>query len=153
MGLTIFQCVGWVKRITPPLSKICCFSVSAGWRGGLRHYPDPVAASNLQQAGEQQPHLPLQAQQPRQFTLSFHFRFLLPVFYFRLFFPLFPLSLKTFSIPLPVFPPIPTFRFIFFIVLCFRFPISGFPLPLSCFLLGPSGFQYSFHSILLSYSL
>jgi hypothetical protein len=108
-----------------------CFSVSAGWRGGLRHYPDPVAAPDLQQAGEQQPHLSLQAQQPRQYLLSFHFLFLLPVFYFRLFLPLFPLSLTASRIPLPVSPPISDFLF----SLRFMLPVSYIRilLPLSCF--------------------
>jgi hypothetical protein len=65
-----------------------CFSVSAGWGGGLRHNPDPVATSNLQQAREQHPHLPLQAQQPRQYTPAFP----LPVLASGFLFPVVPLN-------------------------------------------------------------
>jgi hypothetical protein len=153
--LAIFQCVGWVARITPPLSKSCWlyFSVSAGWRGGLRHYPDPVTAPDLQQAREQQPHLPLQAQQPRQYLLSFHFRFFLPVFYFQLFLLLVPLSLKTSRIPLPVFSTNVRLFVLFFssfYASCFlhpdfhfHFPASGYPLPV-----GPQRvFSLSFYSV------
>ncbi len=65
-----------------------CYSVSAGWRGGFRHNPDPVAAPDLQQAGEQHPHLPMQAQQSRQYTPVFP----LPVFDSGFLFPVVPLT-------------------------------------------------------------